>query len=805
MAQGYKANTGIVVNPGVGYKVGDILTVVLGSAQYLNPTVPTPAQVTVTSVSGSNITSIALYDAGAYSITPLNPVVTTGGSGLGATLSLAYSPLSLIQLSRVQPDFPGLVAQLQNLLSTKNSWKDLLTTGTGETLLEFVAAVGANDQFAIERALQETTLDNARLDSSIYAIVRTLGVRIGRKTPGAAPVLLTRSGSVGSSYIIPAYTQFSSGTTQLFNRDSIIFAAGYSTISAFLYEGTVISKVLPAPGGDFQTYSTPELGFSVSDVDVTCSINKATGNLTVPIPVVDENLWHYRLMDAVQDKTLSSGALQLVFGSSVFGTQPLPGDNIYLTYTLTQGYSGNNSTFNSSSVTCPSLSFISGSATGALIGGADEVPTASYKTVGPLLYAANNRAVIPADWQSMIITYPGVVDANILGQADLAPTRLDFMNVVRVSLLTTATPAVITASISGTTMTVTAVTSGSLAVGQYLSGTGVTIGTTITELITGTGGIGTYLVGISQSTSSTQITASGWATVTWNNFNTWLRTKAIYGVRAYRQDPIPVVINIDATVACLQGIDLIAVQNTIMQNLSNFFTPTLGIISKKVYLSDIIDIIKTSSDSVDYVLLANPTTDIISDVSKPSIEVVPTDALAWVTATPQALNSFVTPTTPNAHIYKAIAVGPSGGITSGVEPTWPLTSGGTVIENTGINSITWQEYGPTSVGTLPPGSYSYLVSATNAAGETLPSSFLIASYVTCGFRLIATLPPSALSLNVYGRILGSEAFIGNTTTGAFIDTGSITPSGAVPTLDTTGLHYPVLGNLSLNLLYSTRI
>lgn len=65
-----------------------------------------------------------------------------------------------------------------------------------------------------------------------------------------------------------------------------------------------------------------------------------------------------------------------------------------------------------------------------------------------------------------------------------------------------------TASITGTTMTVSAVINGAFAVGQVISGTGVTSGTTITALGTGTGGIGTYTVSPSQAVASTTITVA---------------------------------------------------------------------------------------------------------------------------------------------------------------------------------------------------------------------------------------------------------------------------------------------------------
>jgi len=68
-------------------------------------------------------------------------------------------------------------------------------------------------------------------------------------------------------------------------------------------------------------------------------------------------------------------------------------------------------------------------------------------------------------------------------------------------------PAVFTASIAGTTMTVSGVSSGTLVIGATLSGTGVTAGTRITAFLTGSGGTGTYTVSASQTTASTTITA----------------------------------------------------------------------------------------------------------------------------------------------------------------------------------------------------------------------------------------------------------------------------------------------------------
>lgn len=80
--------------------------------------------------------------------------------------------------------------------------------------------------------------------------------------------------------------------------------------------------------------------------------------------------------------------------------------------------------------------------------------------------------------------------------------------------------AIVTATIATTTMTVSAVTSGTLAVGMVLSGSGVTAKTTITALGTGIGGTGTYTVSISQTVGS-PITVTGCAPIT--NTTYWAR------------------------------------------------------------------------------------------------------------------------------------------------------------------------------------------------------------------------------------------------------------------------------------------
>lgn len=75
-----------------------------------------------------------------------------------------------------------------------------------------------------------------------------------------------------------------------------------------------------------------------------------------------------------------------------------------------------------------------------------------------------------------------------------------------VTVATTA--AVVTGSITLFVLTVTAVTSGTLSIGQVISGTGVTVGTRIVAFVSGSGGVGTYTLDKSQTVLSTTISAT---------------------------------------------------------------------------------------------------------------------------------------------------------------------------------------------------------------------------------------------------------------------------------------------------------
>jgi hypothetical protein len=338
--------------------------------------------------------------------------------------------VTTVTLSRVHPDYAQVKAQLQLALQNKDTWQDLLDTATGDAIISFIAGVGDYDQFSIEQGFKEGFFDTARKDSSIYAGSRHLGVRLSRKLPASLTVTLTRPTPWTATYAIPALEAFNIQGAQLFNRDPIVFGVGVGSVPVQLHEGYVISSARLSDGSDFQMFLSPETSFNVSDEDVIVSV----GSLTVE--VLKQGLWHAKNLEGVQDTTWPDGRLLLTFGNDIYGTKPATNDTVTIQYAITQGVNGNNAALAGKTITYSADPDVQGPATTGLANGSDEKPTIFYKKFSPLLFAADGGATKEEEWRAVAVQYPGVYDAEVIGQHKLSPSDLRYMNLTRVSLLT---------------------------------------------------------------------------------------------------------------------------------------------------------------------------------------------------------------------------------------------------------------------------------------------------------------------------------------------------------------------------------
>ena len=112
--------------------------------------------------------------------------------------------------------------------------------------------------------------------------------------------------------------------------------------------------------------------------------------------------------------------------------------------------------------------------------------------------------------RAMKIAYSDTIDIPYIGNLFLTgnANSLSANNLVDTTKGFSTATCGAASTISGTTFTAAAAITGIFRIGMTLTGTGVTPGTIITGFISGTGGVGTYQVNISQTVAATAITGT---------------------------------------------------------------------------------------------------------------------------------------------------------------------------------------------------------------------------------------------------------------------------------------------------------
>jgi hypothetical protein len=152
--------------------------------------------------------------------------------------------------------------------------------------------------------------------------------------------------------------------------------------------------------------------------------------------------------------------------------------------------------------------WVVGSQTAAIFTGSTSGTTLTVTSVKQGTIAAGQQLFAIGGTQETVITALGTGTGGV-GTYTIGTSQ----TISSQQMYTTNCGAVITASLSGTTLTVSAVSSGSLKIGQTIQGSGVAINTMITAFGTGTGTTGTYTVSTSQTVASTTMYALNWTVI----------------------------------------------------------------------------------------------------------------------------------------------------------------------------------------------------------------------------------------------------------------------------------------------------
>jgi hypothetical protein len=140
---------------------------------------------------------------------------------------------------------------------------------------------------------------------------------------------------------------------------------------------------------------------------------------------------------------MSDGRMLLQFGNlgginGQFGSIPQVNDTVTISYPVTKGASGNNIVTQGKAVSITGFPLITGSFNANPTGGADDKPIIAYKNIAAGGFGTYSSAVTKSQYQATIGTFPGILDAVTQAQREINPNDYRWMNVIRVSGLTSS-------------------------------------------------------------------------------------------------------------------------------------------------------------------------------------------------------------------------------------------------------------------------------------------------------------------------------------------------------------------------------
>ena len=343
------------------------------------------------------------------------------------------------ELSSLKPDFRDLVRQLRDELKTRDSWKDILESATGQTLIEFIASIGTFLHFNLERQIPELFLLTAVTDSGIRANSSLLGVDMSRKVSSKVNVDLNLM-STSETIAIPARSTFAIGNYNFYNPSTINFST--SVLRGIeLEQGSIASETFEGNGRNFQSFTVSR--------EFRANQNLMVVNVDGSEPFTRElkSLWGYEAGSRVfLEKTLPDGRVEITFPDTNTGFIPGLDSNVTITYADCDGALANNQNMSlpvrlSSTILDSSGNElqISGKTTSPISGGLNEEDNEFIRYTSPRIFASGERAIRRDDWKALGLKFQGIsggiADVLVYGEYEENSNDNTLLNTVKVLLL----------------------------------------------------------------------------------------------------------------------------------------------------------------------------------------------------------------------------------------------------------------------------------------------------------------------------------------------------------------------------------
>lgn len=360
--------------------------------------------------------------------------------------------------------YDELVQEVTRLVSNKDEWKDAYQSSTGQVLIQVVAAITDQLHYMLERRSQENFLPTARLQTSVNAIVNSLGYRPHRKVSATGTLSLTLVDDNGipvqntDTIIIPKYSKITFDGVDYVTNETITLLATQSYPYTFnVKEGIVTTSTYDTSDVTSSIYLSNYIDI-VDYLDIentsffiytsTQTFVDVTDRVGTDAPI--DSLSFASATDEVYDINLTNVGLRLLFGDGTSGEKPT--GTLTVEYITSSGASvevlstGNDfifDDFKTELVDASAATYTYTLTNTTVVGnGLDEETISEIKVNAPTYVRTANRAASKDDYIFWIkqANIGGIVDVKAYGEEEIGINVINANNVYIIYLTSNGLP-----------------------------------------------------------------------------------------------------------------------------------------------------------------------------------------------------------------------------------------------------------------------------------------------------------------------------------------------------------------------------
>ena len=333
-------------------------------------------------------------------------------------------------------DFNTIRAQIKDYLRSNSNFSDFDFEGSNfSILIDTLAYNSYITAYNTNMAVNESFIDSATLRENVVSLARNIGYVPRSKKSAVATINFTVDVSNSPATTVKlnaglvALGSIQGGNYTFSIPEDITVSANSDGVAVFnnvsIYEGNYLTKTFKVDSSVVnEPYVLPNANIDTSSIRV--DVNGITYNAYTNIFNIDKNSRLFLVQEIDDEK------YQILFGDDVLGRKPKHNEDITVSYIVTNGKEGNDSTnFNFAG----KLTYRSGATDVDITSGISLITTIqssengddiesidNIKYLAPRVYASQYRAVTSNDYVGLLpFLYPNIDSVSAYGGEELDP------------------------------------------------------------------------------------------------------------------------------------------------------------------------------------------------------------------------------------------------------------------------------------------------------------------------------------------------------------------------------------------------